>query len=162
MLQGQRQHLAGLATERIAALFHDQPGAFYRDSVHQKLILLLQAVDRAALAVSSPLLITSAIPGFDLVVMRNPDAPAPTADAAVDPRAVSAIDETCLDLLGKAVEKMLAESDHTGAPGAFIYQGGDGLHYFGFRTEHRADILKQLGISEDGVIHDATGSGMLQ
>lgn len=162
MLQGQRQHLAELATERIAALFHDQPGAFYRDSVHQKLILLLQAVDCAALAVSSPLLVAGAIPGFDLVIMRNPDAPAPAADATVDPRMVSVIDETCLDLLGKAVEKTIAESGQSGEAGAFIYQGGDGLHYFGFRTEHRAAVLKQLGISEDGVIHHATGSGMLQ
>lgn len=165
MLQQEREHLATLATERVAGLFRDQPGAFYQDSVRHKLIMLIRAVDRAAKAASRPILFAGIVPGIDLVVMRNTDAASEsTADGDLDPRTVSAVDETCLAMLGQAISQELAQRRAGGEEdeGAFIFQGGDGLHYFGFKTLYRQAVLKEMGVSEDGLASFIPGSGSLQ
>lgn len=167
MLQTKREHLAGLATQRVAGLFQESPGPFYVDSVQQKLTLLLQAVDRAALAATQPILFAGILPGFDLVIMRNPDL-ATTASAnaePLDPRTVSAVDESCLALLGRALTQVFAERATQGfveEEGAFIFDGGDGLHYFGFKTLYRQAVLKEMGVSESGLVSYLAPSGVLQ
>lgn len=166
MLQQEREYLANLAMERVSGLFKLQPGAFYEESVQHKLILLMQAVDRAALAANKPTLFAEIVPGFDLVILRNPDLPVPAQDAEqLDPRSLSSVDETCLVMLGQALVQYLAERKAAGdddEQGAFIYQGHDGLHYFGFKTLYRHAVLKEMGVSEDGLVSYAPGSEVLQ
>ena len=159
MLQSQREHLAGLATEQITALFKSAPGAFYQEGVQAKLLMLLQAVDRAAFAVDKPVLFTEILPGFDLVVLRNPDIPVVgiTQDA-LDSRALSSVDETCLALLSQALEPCLKAQSSDDEQGAFIYQGDDGLHYLGFRTRFRTEMLAQIGVAPDGLVTLSGGS----
>lgn len=160
MEQKEREYLAGLATERVVGLFKTFPGAFYQDSVQHKLILLLQAIDRVAVATDKPILFSGIVPGFDLVILRNPDAPlrVPSNPAPLDQRALSSVDETCLALLSQAFEQHLAARHAergSEEAGSFIYEGGDGLHYFGFRSQYRSGVLKEIGVSEDGLINVA-------
>lgn len=155
MLQQERESLANLATERVSGLFKTQPGAFYKESLRHKLLLLLQAVDRTALASAKPVLFAEIVPGFDLAILSNPTTSRkPAEDDPLDSRTLSAVDESCLRLLGEALSQYLAERKGVGDDdeGAFIFQGGEGLHYFGFKTLYRQAVLKELGVSEDGLV----------
>lgn len=154
MLQSQREHLAGLATAQISALFKSPPGAFYQEGVQAKLLMLLQAMDRAAVAVDKPVLFSEILPGFDLVILRNPDVPlVGVTEAPLDVAALSSVDETCLALLARALDEYLAaQKQGENEEGAFIYRGDDGLHYFAFRTAFRDTILAQMGVSKDGLL----------
>lgn len=165
MFQQERECLAGLATERVSGLFNTQPGPFYKDSLQHKLILLLQAVDRAAFAAARPILFAEIVPGFDLAVLSNPDATRkpPEADP-LDSRSLSSVDESCLRLLGQALSQYFAERQMAGddEEGAFIFQGGEGFHYFGFKTMYRQAVLKEMGVSEDGLVSYFPGKWGLQ
>lgn len=164
MFQQERIKLSGLAVEQVSCLFGTKPGPFYLESMQEKLNLLLQAVDKAAHAVNGPVLFPEIIPGFDLVILRNPDQ-ALNPEGGVDQfdaKALSAVDESCLQMLAQAVEKHMGERELSGEDqlGAYIFKGSDGLHYFGFRTRDRATILGEMGVADDGIIK--FGSEVLQ
>lgn len=166
MLQHERDQMAGIATARIAGLFQGDSNSFYLDSLRHKLVVFLQAIDRAVRATDRSVLFADAIEGFDLVVLRNPDLPLGEDDSpALDSRAQSSVDESCLTLLSEALNKYLVERLAAGedvGEGAFVYKGGDGLHYFVFKSQYRQSILRELGVSEDGLISHDSGSGVLQ
>ena len=167
MLQQERETLTELAMEHVSKLFKTQSlGAFYQDGVQHKLGLLLQAVDRAALAVEKPVLFSEIVPGFDLVILRHPDNANshPKVTDEFDARAMSSVDESCLVLLGEAFTQHLKERSAAGEEdqGAYIFQGGDGLHYFGFKSSDRHSILREMGVAEDGLVNFIPGSEVMQ
>lgn len=156
MLQQEREHLAGVAMRSVAEVFDSRPGSFYDDSVQHKLILLLQAMDRVAVATDKPVLFGDILPGFDVVILRNVDVSLNLAEGGnpLDERALSSVDETCLAILGHGLEHHLAQRAKSGGEdhGVYVYEGGDGLHYFCFRTAYRAAVLAEMGVSPDGLI----------
>lgn len=167
MYRQEREQLSNLAVGHVSILFKNNPlGAFYQDSVKHKLGLLLQAVDRAALAVNKPVLFSEIVPGFDLVVLSNPDKTQSRSAETdeFDSRAMSSVDESCLLLLSEALEQHMKERAAAGEEehGAFIFQGGDGLHYFGFKTSDRLAVLREMGVAEDGLVSIFPGSEVLQ
>jgi len=143
MQQQEREMLAGHAANAVMGRFKTAPDGFYSENVRQKLILLLQIVDRLALQTEAPLFFSEIVSGYDLVVMRPSGWVPPTdVDAPFDSRVLSAVDDRMLVLLGETFAGVAQPS-----AGAHVFSSEDGLVYFGFQSVHRAATLAEMGLS---------------
>jgi hypothetical protein len=152
MLPAERRSVAKRVVDHLATIAPEFGPTAFGPIIASRVGTVLTAIDAAASAADSPLLIVELLPGLDVIVARDfsQPAPRPAADA---PSLESVWDKdpvSCewLDALTDSVEGVIGAA---GNPGAWHHQGGDGLHYFVFDARYRAQALAQLGIEEGDV-----------
>lgn len=148
MQHAEREQFAAKASARAQELLGKQNvGAFYTDALTQKIVVALKALDAAAIAADKPLLVTSVLPGFDLIVAKPQGVRVDFDDTATDVRALSKLDLNTVELLGRIADSATANA----AEGAFTFKSHDGLHYFAFRSQYREKALQAVGVLPDGL-----------
>lgn len=152
MNRNEREHLAVQAISQIAAIANTPGFEAYGDTLQQKFIMLLCAVDQLSLATPSPLLITSLIEGVDLLVLRDPAIEQPKETATtLDIRSLVPADTLQIEMIGEVLARMVP----VGAEGALTYQSDDGTVYVVFRSSLRHAVLHSMGISSIDDVHFA-------
>lgn len=144
MLQNERLKVAGDAVARMGSLLDFPADDVFADAIKHNFVLLLTAIDAVAAASNRPLLITTLLPGYDLVVARSEVKQHNDLlfKDGVDVRSLTAVDPSVL----QSVALLLDDEFLGSGGGAITFESDDGVHYVAFRSSDRALALQSMGI----------------
>jgi len=120
--------------------------------IASRIIAAITGVDALVLATQQPVLLAEALPGVDVIGVRDYRQPARTAYGSGSPLdgiwEEADIGNDWVPVLGAVVVDYLKEQARgVKGSGALSHSGQDGVYYFVFQSEFRAMALRQIGLT---------------
>ncbi|WP_199033041.1 hypothetical protein [Ralstonia sp. ASV6] len=162
MLASERHAIAQRTVSRLGEAAPLLSGAGWGEQIASRIVTAIAAVDAMVMSAEGPVLIADVVPGVDILAAR--DFTKPAAEAAVGGVSLQKswvagdIGADWIDALGKLAHSYLGERAAAAKhEGVVSMEGQDGVYYFAFQSQHRATVLRQVGLGEDELILVETG-----